>query len=83
MLKFKLYLVLSSVEVAACTCALYSRKQERALTQPAVDYVASAVKAPVCTVGSAHNVQHPTFAFAYWPDIEEVECSYGAVRSNA
>ena len=35
MLKFKLYLVSSSVEVAACTCALCSRKQERALTQPA------------------------------------------------
>ena len=69
----------SGVYLCNAQCALYSRKQERALTQPAVDYVASAVKAPVCTVGSAHNVQHPTFAFAYWPDIEEVECSYGAV----
>ena len=86
MLKFKLYLVSSSVEVAACT-ALCSRGLLRHLHNPplicVVDYVASAVKAPVCTVGSAHNVQHPTFAFAYWPDIEEVECFYGAVRSNA
>ena len=90
MLKFKLYLVSSSVEVAACTAlCMCSRGLLRHLqvhNPPlicVVDYVASAVKAPVCTVGSAHNVQHPTFAFAYWPDIEEVECFYGAVRSNA
>ena len=51
MLKFKLYLVSSSVEVVACTCALCSRKQERALTQPAqpTTYACPLMKTHLCS----------------------------------